>query len=375
MTATSLLQDLVRIPSVNPEDTPGTHLTGEKAMADYLAPLLSSWGFDVTLEDVRPDRPNLIARAPGPADRPRILLGPHLDTVGIVGMTIDAFSGEEKDGCIWGRGSSDTKGPMTAMLIALRDCQDILPKLPVAIDFVAFMGEESSQWGSQDFAAKYAKDYVFAIAGEPTSLDIVHANKGSLWATLSCSGKAAHSSKPHLGDNAVLKLARSLDYLNRKLTNRLATYDHPILGHATINIGTFHGGTRPNIVPDHAESIIDIRTTPPLDREGGALPLLKEMITAAKLPVTVSHAAENPSMETDVENPYIQKLLTCMPTTRAVGAPWFSDAAHLSNAGIPSVCAGPGSIDQAHTCDEFIKISDLEEGVTFFKNFILSHRP
>ncbi len=374
MTVTSLLQTLVRIPSVNPENTPGTHLTGEQAMADYLAPLLTEWGFTVTLEEILPSRPNLIARAPGPNNRPRILLGPHLDTVGIAGMTIDAFSGEEKDGCIWGRGSSDTKGPMAAMLIALRECKDLLANLPIAIDFIAFMGEESSQWGSKDFATKYSKDYIFAIAGEPTSLNIVHTNKGSLWVTLTCSGKAAHSSKPHLGDNAVLKLARSVDYLNRKLTNRLATYDHPILGHATINIGALHGGTRPNIVPDHAESIIDIRTTPPLDQEGGALPLLKETISSAKLPVTITQAAESPSMETDITNPFIQKLLTCMPTTRAVGAPWFSDAAHLSNAGIPSVCVGPGSIDQAHTCDEFIKISDLEDGVSFFKNFILSHQ-
>lgn len=372
MTVTQLLQTLVRIPSVNPDDTPGTDQTGEQAMADFLTPLLSDWGFSVTQEEIQPGRPNLIARAPGSPDRSRVLLAPHLDTVGIIGMTIDPFSGEEKDGCIWGRGSSDTKGPMAAMLIALRECKEQLAELPIAVDFAAFMGEESSQWGSKDFATKYASDYSFAIAGEPTSLDVVHANKGSLWATLKATGKAAHSSKPYLGDNAVLKLARSLDYLNRKLGNRLATYDHPILGHATINIGTLHGGTRPNIVPDHAESLIDIRTTPPLDQEGGALPLLREMIETAKLPITISQATESPSMETDVTNPFIQTLLKCSLTTKAVGAPWFSDAAHLSAAGIPSVCAGPGSIDQAHTCDEFIRIKDLEAGVGFFQTFITS---
>src|SRR5690606_19499642 len=104
---------------------------------------------------------------------PRVLLGPHLDTVGVGSMTIDPFGAEIRDGKLWGRGASDTKGPMAAMLWGLKENAGILADLPVAADFVAFMGEESGQWGSKDFAKHHGHDYAFAIVGEPTSLDIV----------------------------------------------------------------------------------------------------------------------------------------------------------------------------------------------------------
>ena len=116
---TSLLQELIRIPSVNPDNAPGTDQTGEGEMANYVQTYLVNLGYDVTQEEVQPGRPNLIARAPGPENRPRILLGPHLDTVGVAGMTIDPFAAELSDGKIHGRGASDTKGPMAAMLQAL----------------------------------------------------------------------------------------------------------------------------------------------------------------------------------------------------------------------------------------------------------------
>ena len=341
-------------------------------MADYLAPLLSSWGFQVTLEEVLPNRPNLIARAPGPNDRPRILLGPHLDTVAVDGMTIDPFSAEIRDEKIWGRGSSDTKGPMAAMLIALFKNKDLLAELPVAIDFVGFMGEESHQPGSKHFAKHHASDYQFALVGEPTSLHFVHATKGSLWATVQTTGKSTHASQPHLGENAILKLTASLDLLNRKLTNRLATYTHPSLGHSTLNIGTISGGSSTNIVPDHAEATLDIRFTPDLQQDGGANNLLQQLIDEHRLPLTITQASEAPPMDVAANHPWLQKFATAQPASQLVGAPWFSDAAHLNDVGLPAICIGPGSIDQAHTADEFIKIADLEAGAEWFTSLIKS---
>ena len=369
---TSLLQELVRIPSVNPDNAPGTDQTGEGEMANYVQTYLENLGYDVTQEEVQPGRPNLIARAPGPENRPRILLGPHLDTVGVAGMTIDPFAAELRDGKLHGRGASDTKGPMAAMLQALTNCQILLSSLPVAVDFVGFMGEESSQWGSKHFAKHYADDYEFALVGEPTSLDIVYTTKGSLWATLQASGKAAHSSQPELGENAILNLTRSLDRLNRKFTARLASYTHPVLGHSTLNIGVISGGSRPNIVPDFASAEIDIRLTPSLHQDGGALSLLESFLTENKLPLEIANPHENPPMELSKDNSWIQKMISANPDSKPVGAPWFSDAAHLNDAGIASVCIGPGSIDQAHTKDEFISISDLDAGVDYFESFIRS---
>jgi len=378
---TSLLQDLIRIPSVNPDDSPGTDQTGEGVVADYVREYLEAIGFAVTLEQIRPGRPNLIARCPShnhPDPRPRVMFGPHLDTVGVGGMSIDPFSGELSDGKIHGRGSSDTKGPMATMLQALCNCQGILADLPVAFDFVGFMGEESAQWGSRHFAEHHASDYEFAFVGEPTSLDIVHVTKGSLWATLRTTGKASHSSQPERGENAILKLARALDRIDQDLTPILAEFTHPVLGHSTQNIGIISGGSRPNIVPDRASAKIDIRTTPSLYQSGGALTLLKTFVTDRDLPISITDAHENPPMEVAPNHPWIERMVGIatdserLKTSSTVGAPWFSDAAHLTTAGLPAVCIGPGSIDQAHTKDEFIRVNDLELGARYFTELIRS---
>ncbi len=364
----SLLQQLVQIPSVNPDNAPGTSHTGEQTLAVFLSGWLESIGAEVTLEEIKPGRPNLIARFAPRDGRPRMLFGPHLDTVGVQGMIIDPFGGELRDGCIWGRGASDTKGPMAAMLWALHEHRDQLADLRVAIDFVAFMGEESGQWGSKDFARKYHDDYSFAMVGEPTGMQVVNETKGSTWATLRATGKAAHSSMPQNGENAILKLTRALDMLDRHLVPELATFSHPRLGPSTLNIGVIRGGSRPNIVPDCAEAEIDIRFTPALLDAGGALQRLGEAIADYDLPIEIVNPHENPPMETAADHPGIQRLLQLGTSTAS--APWFSDAAHLSRGGIPSICIGPGHIGQAHTVDEFIRIDELKAGADFFARLI-----
>lgn len=368
----SLLQQLVRIPSVNPDNNPGTDQTGEEKLAVFLSGWLESIGAEVTLEEIKPGRPNLIARFAPQDGRPRMLLGPHLDTVGIEGMTVEAFGGKISDGKLWGRGASDTKGPMAAMLWALHENRRRLADLPVALDFVAFMGEESCQWGSRDFAKNHGADYGFAIVGEPTSMNIVNVTKGSLWATLRAAGKACHSSMPEKGENAILKLTRALDKIDTHLGTELAGYTHPVLGRPTLNVGTILGGSRPNIVPDAAEAQIDIRTTPALAGAGGALQLLETIIRDYDLPLEIAYAHENPPMEIPDDHPGVRRLLAAAPGLQTAGAPWFSDAAHLSAAGIPSVCMGPGSIAQAHTADEFISIDELLRGTDIFSAFVAS---
>ncbi|MDB6080142.1 MAG: family peptidase [Akkermansiaceae bacterium] len=367
-----LLQQLVRIPSVNPDNAPGTDRTGEEALALFLKGWLEPLGATVVVEEIKPGRPNLIARFAPLDGRPRILLGPHLDTVGVEGMIIDPFAAEIRDGRIWGRGASDTKGPMAAMLWGLRENAAALKDATIATDFVAFMGEESGQWGSKNFARDHGRDYAFAIVGEPTSLNIVYTTKGSLWTTLRATGKAAHSSQPQRGENAVMKLARGLDVLIREMETTLATFGHPVLGPSTINVGVIRGGSRPNIVPDCAEAEIDIRITPSLRDAGGALKLITETIARLGLPLEIVEPHENPPMELPADHEFISRIRAVRPACEPVGAPWFSDAAHLSSAGLPSVCMGPGSIDQAHTCDEFISIAELEEGAAFFSDLVRS---
>ena len=366
-----LLQTLVRIPSVNPDENPAVSPGGEEQLALAVQEFLTPLGFETRLEEVEPGRPNLIARAPGPQDRPRLLLAPHLDTVGIDGMTIEPFAATVSEGKVHGRGTSDTKGPMAAMLWGLAENADRLASLPVAVDFVAFMGEESSQPGSRHFASRYADQYAFAIAGEPTSLKAVHCTKGSLWATLQATGKSAHASRPQLGENAILKLIEGIRALQEGPFHALLSRStHPVLGFSTMNVGTIRGGTVPNIVPDEARAVIDIRTVPELVQERLACEILADFID----PLEIIKASESPPMSLDPDHPWLQQLAAAVPNLELTGAPWFSDATHLAAAGIPSICLGPGSIDQAHTADEFIAVADLEDGARWFTRMITSLR-
>ena len=364
-----LLQELVQIPSVNPDHASPEQadLAGEQRMADFLKIWLEDIGAQVILEEIEPGRPNLIARFAPLDGRPRILLGPHLDTVGIDNMTIPPFSGEIRDGKIWGRGASDTKGPMAAMLMGLKNNKEILKDLPVAVDFVAFMGEEASQHGSKHFAKHHAAEYEFAIVGEPTDCKVVNTHKGSLWVDVMTTGKAVHGATPERGVNAILKMMPVLQRLSTEFKEGIAApaYRHPVLGDSTINFGTITGGTRKNIVAEHCNLSLDIRYTPAW-RDQGMWGFLQEFLAGED--VILRSFGECGPLDTDPEHPLVRELAGV--GNGLAGAPWFCDAAWLAAGGIPSVAAGPGKIDQAHTCDEFISVADLEEGVGFYRRFL-----
>jgi len=363
-----LAQALVRIPSVNPDGDPGTDRTGEQACAEYVGEFLRSFGADVTLRPVHPGRPNVVGRFPSPG-KPRLLFAPHTDTVSVAGMTIDPFGGEIRNGKIHGRGASDTKGPMAAMLLALRESRDVLPQLTHEIWFAGLMGEEAGQDGAKALAAE--ENFDFVVVGEPTGLEVVFKHKVDVTARIIATGRAAHSSCPERGENAIIKLAEGLLDLQKALTAHFATINDPVLGHPTFSIGTIRGGTKFNIVPDHAEAVVDLRLLPVQwqDREAESV---FEVMRRACPGLEVNRIAGSEALDTDPEHPLVTKLVEV--GGRPAGAAWFCDAAIFSSRGIPAVAVGPGSIAQAHTEDEFISVDDLEAGVDFFKRFLASLR-
>lgn len=359
--AVTLLQELIRIPSVNPEGDPGTPDVGEKRIAEFVAGFLRELGAEVEMTEVLPGRPNVVARFP--ADRPgkpKLLLAPHTDTVSVGGMTVDPFAAELRDGKIWGRGASDTKGPMAAMLWALRERRDELAALSHEIWFAGLMGEEAGLHGSKHLAARQAFDFV--IVGEPTELRIVHATKGSNWLTLRTAGMAVHASTPDRGENAIYKMADLLRCVRDEIAPEFRSLRHPTLGAPTISAGTIRGGTKSNIVPDFCEASVDVRTIP-----GQTLDGVIAKLRAACPDVEISTWQAAP-MFTDPAHPVIRALEGC--GAECGGAPWFCDAASFAEAGTPAVAVGPGSIAQAHTKDEFIARADLEAGVDFFRRFL-----
>jgi len=362
---TELLQALVRIPSVNPDGDPGLDTTGEAACAEFVAEFLAESGAGVALEEVLPGRPNVFGIFPSnKPGKKRVVFAPHLDTVSVAGMTIDPFSAELRDGALWGRGASDTKGPMAAMLWALWEMREQLPLLGYEICFAGLVGEEAGQYGSKAFVDKHHAD--FALIGEPTGLDIVHTHKGSTWLHLTTWGRAVHASAPERGENAIYKMMEVLEVLRKKIIPGLAEISDPILGAPTASVGTIRGGSKINIVPDECHASVDFRTLPAQDRPGFVEEIVAELRSVC--PDLQANWHQSRPLWTDPAHPLIAALERA--GGRPCGAPWFCDAAVFAAAGIPAVAAGPGSIAQAHTNDEWISLDDLHQGVEFYKRFL-----
>ncbi|MGB9274423.1 MAG: ArgE/DapE family deacylase [Terrimicrobiaceae bacterium] len=364
MTATDLLRELIRIPSVNPDGDPGSARTGEKECASFVADFLQSCGAEAGIEEILPGRPNVLGRFPSQGKgKPRLLFAPHTDTVSVAGMTIDPFAADLREGKVWGRGASDTKGSMAAMLAALVECRDILPGLSHEIWFAGLMGEEAGQQGAKTLSAREKFD--FAIVGEPTRLQIVNTHKGATWLELRTRGRAAHASTPQNGENAIEKMVDALKIVRRELQADFASRIDQTLETPSFNIGTIHGGTKINIVPDVCEVLVDIRTIP-----GQDLSAILNSLTEGCRGLEIERRKTSGPLNTDPAHAMIGVLESC--GARCVGAPWFCDAAIFAAAGTPAVALGPGSIEQAHTADEWISVADLEDGVAFFKRFLHS---
>ncbi len=372
---TALLQELIRIPSVNPDSASPADAgyTGEAACAEAVGAWLAACGADVRFEEVLPGRPNVIGQFPGGDGKPGLLFAPHLDTVSIAGMTVAPFGAEIVDGRLYGRGASDTKGTMAAMLWALHDLRETIPQLPISVGFVGLMGEEAGQPGSKHFAEHHGGEYTFAIVGEPTSLETVHAHKGCVWHRLSTKGVSCHGSTPHRGENAIRKLLPPLEALLLHLEAHFPDYTDAVLGAPTISLGQIRGGSSPNIVPAECEAFLDVRETPALRQAGGSLQLIRDFLDHSpwRETVSVETVGDSKPLLTEADHEGVQRLLSIGSSLTT--APWYCDAGRLAEGGIPSVACGPGSIAQAHTKDEFLALADLEAGCDFYRRFLESY--
>jgi acetylornithine deacetylase/succinyl-diaminopimelate desuccinylase-like protein len=360
-----LLRELIRIPSVNPAGNPGTDGIGEQACAEFVSGYLEKCGAVAELREVLPGRPNVVGRFPSDRPgKPRLLFAPHTDTVSVAGMSIDPFGAEVRDGRVWGRGACDTKGSMAAMLWALHECRALLAAAPYEIWFAGLAGEEAGQQGAKALAAEEQFDFV--IAGEPTGMDVVHVHKGCTHLQLRTHGVAVHASRPELGQNAIYTMMDALQWIRAELEPALAACTHPVLGHSTVSVGTIQGGSKINIVPDACEALVDIRTVPGEETARVLAGIADQLRTVAPgLEVEISGSA---ALDTDPAHPVIRMLEGL--GSRCIGAPWFCDAAVFARNGVPAIAMGPGSIDQAHTKDEWIEMEALEGGAAFLQRFL-----
>lgn len=368
-----LLRELVAIPSINsaflPADDPRA---GEKDVADFLAVTAARGGLEIEFQEVFPKRANVLARLlPQEKIRQRILLAPHMDTVGEPGLGDSLFRPREKNGRLHGRGACDTKGSVAAMLSAVLQVARS-PNRPrsTEIIFAALVDEEHGQFGSRTLARKGPRANL-AVIGEPTQLKVVTAHKGDVWLRLSTKGKAAHGARPDLGDNAVHTMARIVDLLEGDYAAELRRRRHPLLGSPTINVGSIQGGTQPNIVPDRCEITLDRRTIPG-ETEESVRREIQALLKKHKLAAMFDNEKVAPCipLETDPNLPLVQLFMNTARQRRSVGVDFFCDAAPLAQGGIPSIVFGPGDIAQAHTADEWISLRSLEDATQMLIRFL-----
>ena len=363
--AVGLTRALTRIDSRNPSIT--TDGPGEAEAAHFLADVLREWGFAVELREAAAGRPNLIARAGSP-DGAALLFAGHLDTVGVEGMTHSPFSGEERSGRIYGRGSADMKSGIAAMCAAAVAAMDSASgDTGRQIIIAAVADEEYDSIGMRALTA----DGLRADAGvltEPTHLAICPAHRGFAWVELTFFGRAAHGSRYDIGVDAIRHAGLFLAELEDLDSRVLPMRTHPLLGRGSVHASLIDGGSGLSTYPDRCVLTIERRTLPgqsaaEVENE------VRELCERARARVPDLEVslrlitAQSPS-DVSSDAPIVQSIKRALEAESAKvsieGMSAWTDAAILNSAGIPSVCFGPGDIRLAHAPEEFVPISEIQ---------------
>lgn len=340
----------------------------ESACTQILAGMCEDAGFKIREQEFAPGRKNLIAWLP--SDKPSLCFAGHLDTVplGTKLWTFDPFAGEIFEERLYGRGSSDMKSGVAAMTVAaLRVARQKVKHSGIVLIFTG--GEETGCIGATRL--QNLKSLVGEVGAllvpEPTSNYPLVGHKGVLWLEAVTSGKTAHGSMPEQGDNAIYKAARAVSTLEGF---QFQGREHPVIGKATLNVGTISGGLNINSVPDKARLEIDIRTTPEQSHET----IFQNVTRVLSDDVSLSKIMDLPPVWTDPVNPWIQEvfkvtsdILECQPEPRSVS--YFTDASPLVTAleFPPALIMGPGEAILAHQTDEYCAIHRIEQAVELYE--------
>ena len=389
MDALTLLKQLVAIPSVNPM---GRDLAGpefyETRLTEYLTGLFEGLGVPFEAIEVVPGRANVVALFESDPEAPTVLLDAHQDTVPVDGMVVDPFGAVEKDGRLYGRGASDVKGGMAAMLGAFIRLINERPPGAANVVMSCTCDEEATLMGITDLVQLWTGPERssrvlptkpdWAIIAEPTELDVVVAHRGATRWKIRTSGRACHSSAPHEGINAIYRMADVLKALEEYAAHIQQTIPpHPLCGPATLSVGIISGGSSVNTVPDECTIEIDRRCIPGEDglrviddvREFLAERLefepqfLPPWIVALTLPD--EHNGE-------LAERLLDHIAAVSGPHKTMGVPYGTHASRVQQSGVPAVVFGPGSIAQAHTEDEWIAIDQLEQASEVYYRFCLA---
>jgi acetylornithine deacetylase len=342
-----LLSSLVAIDSVNPSLVPGG--AGEGEVARFIAEWARGEGLGVEVLESTPGRPSVLVRSRNAGRRTLMLCG-HVDTVTVEGMADPHVPRVEGDR-LHGRGAYDMKAGVAAALLACREADGVV--------VAAVADEEHASLGVQEVLRSVGADA--AVVTEPTELVVVVAHKGFAWAEVEVSGRAAHGSRPHLGEDAIVKAGPVLTGIG-EWDERLGVRSHPLLGRGSVHASLIEGGAEMSSYPARCVVKLERRTLPGetaaqvghevedlLERAG--LRDARYEVLLVREPFEVREDQEIVGVVREAAGAIMGE------PARIGGASYWADAAFIAAAGIPTVMFGPGG-EGAHAVEEWVSIDD-----------------
>jgi succinyl-diaminopimelate desuccinylase len=358
-----LTKELIRIRSENP---PGN----QKPIADFVESTMKEIGLSVERYDYGENKPNVIGRLAGKNDRPSLMMNAHLDTVPAAATDewrFDPFEPVEHEGKLYGRGAADMKGGLAAMICAAKDLTEADFDLKGSLLLACVVDEEVTGFGTRDIIEKgCVADY--GIVGEPTDLKVQIAHKGAIHFKVSTVGKAAHSSLPQLGLNAIYKMAKVCLSVE-DMTNEFRKTSHPLVGNPTIVVTTIRGGKNESFVPDSCEIDINRRLIPGETLEQAKRQLRellrKLMAEDPSLKIASEVTVECEPSEIGAKERIVKEARKSVAIVTGrnpgiTGFPATCDMRFMVNQGkIPTIILGPGNLAQAHSLNEYVETDQI----------------
>ena len=319
-----------------------------------------------------------------------LVLSGHTDVVPVDGQdwTSNPFKAEIRGDKLYGRGSCDMKGFIACALNMLSKAVEISNKgqlrrpLHLALSFDEEVGCLGAPLILADLAARGIQpDY--CIVGEPTLMNMVVAHKGIAVYRCRVHGKSAHSSLTNQGVNAISYASKMIGYVDSLADEFTSREDNDNLfdvPYSTLSVGTIQGGTATNIVPNLCEFTFDYRNLPHMTQDDILAPIQAKVAELnaqmqARAPETgieLQQLESVPAM-TDDTNDELQQLITALTQDdKRHKVAYATEGGQFTDAGIPTIICGPGSIEQAHKADEYVALSEIERCDVFLQKLLES---
>ena len=334
---------LVEFDSVNPALVPGGG--GERAIAQFVADWCADSGLEVEL--VGEERASVIARRRGSGGSRSLLLNGHLDTVGVAGMAAP-FEPRIEDGRLYGRGSYDMKGAVAALLLAAAEAPELRGDLIVT----AVADEELASVGTEAILERVTADA--ALVAEPTDLRVAVAHRGFVGFEIETTGVAAHGSRPDLGVDAIAKMGPILVALAQLEEQLRHGPRHALAGTGSVHTSLIEGGQELSSFPARCVLVGERRTIP-----GETAEAVEQELRALAGDATFRQIAARDPYEAHVDHPFVELAVRASGEQEPVGAPFWTDAALIAAAGIPTILLGPAGAG-AHAEEEWVDLDSLE---------------